>query len=57
MLKLPSNLTGYTIYQIDDENLDTEGAEPKVVSNPGAMKGKGIYAFYSACSGEKPYRF
>ena len=59
MLKLPSNLSTYTIYQIDDSALSTNGATYSSISNTdkSAMAGKEIYAFYSACSGDKPYRF
>jgi hypothetical protein len=63
MLTLPSDLGAYTIYQINDENLSGNGAVAAEVVDAGGkklktdMSGKPIYAFYSACSGDKPYRF
>ena len=59
MLTLPSSLGNYKIYQINDENLPGNGAVATEVtgSSKSNMSSKPIYAFYSACSGDKPYRF
>ena len=50
-----SNTNGVQAYLIDDSNLSAQGAViDSVASIP---NGAPIYAFYSACSGDKPYRF
>lgn len=60
-LKLPTNLTGYRIFRVNDSktNLISQGATATELSlnDKKAMQGKLIYAFYSSCSGEKPFRF
>ena len=54
MLKVGSD--GISAYQINDTDLTNYGAEPKT-STTFISAGENIYAFYSACSGDKPYRF
>lgn len=62
MLTMPSNpldLFGITIYQINDGDLSKNGATFVALTKEQQieMAGKQIYAFYSSCSGDKPYRF